>query len=102
MAAWNQLHSDPRISYYRFLREHGLSAKQAHANVKRIDAMVVGLRGDRRRSRVAYHFSLTSLWKWLRAKFVRHAAGQDIRIFRPSRRPANWGRRWSDIGSSAS
>lgn len=41
---WSDFHSDRRISYYLFLRRgYGYSATEAHASVKRIDAMVVGL-----------------------------------------------------------
>lgn len=41
---WQDFHSDPRISYYLFLRRTCLySAADAHRQLKRIDAMVVGL-----------------------------------------------------------
>jgi hypothetical protein len=41
---WQDFHSDPRMSYYLFLRRgYFHSAAQAHAKLKRIDAMVVGL-----------------------------------------------------------
>jgi hypothetical protein len=41
---WQEFHSDPRISYYLSLRRgYFHTAAQAHAKLKRIDAMVVGL-----------------------------------------------------------
>jgi hypothetical protein len=44
MTSWNEFHSDPRKSYYLSLRQgYRCSAREAHAKVKRTDAMVVGL-----------------------------------------------------------
>ncbi|MGZ5093749.1 MAG: hypothetical protein ACXWCY_20600 [Burkholderiales bacterium] len=43
MRAWNEFHADPRISYYLFLRRAQLCpASEAHAKLKRMDALVVG------------------------------------------------------------
>ena len=47
MATWRDYHSDPRISYYLYLRHVCcLTALEAHAKVQRMDAMVVGLQID--------------------------------------------------------
>jgi hypothetical protein len=44
MRSWNEFNADPRISYYRFLREgYACRASVAYGRVKRIDAMVLGL-----------------------------------------------------------
>jgi hypothetical protein len=44
MASWSEFHSDPRKSYYLFLRQgYACSARAAHLRVKQIDSMVVGL-----------------------------------------------------------
>jgi hypothetical protein len=41
---WSEFHSDSRTSYYLFLRSGYLrSAGEAHSQLKRIDAIVVGL-----------------------------------------------------------
>lgn len=43
-ARWNDYHGDPRMSYYRLLRnDYHQSAAQAHAALKRMDALVVGI-----------------------------------------------------------
>ena len=47
MHTWNEFHSDPRKSYYLFLRRgYQCSARAAHAKVRQIDAMVVGLQRE--------------------------------------------------------
>ena len=45
MPNWDELHSDPRISYYLFLRRgYGCAASEAHTRLKQMDAYVlVGL-----------------------------------------------------------
>jgi hypothetical protein len=49
MAYWSDFHSDPRTSYYLFLRQgYACPAHVAHARVKRVDAMVASLGGSRR------------------------------------------------------
>jgi hypothetical protein len=46
-ACWNQLHPEPRISYYLFLRrKYGYSARQALELVKQTDAMIIGIQLD--------------------------------------------------------
>ena len=94
MPTWNGLHPDPRVSYYLFLRrEQGLPARAAHARVKRTDAMVVGLHGERRKLTSSW---LTCAWMWLRDHVLPHASTQpNARMFG---RPA-WGRRLSDMWS---
>jgi len=48
MASWSDFHSDPRKSYYLFLRQgYGSPAHAAYAAVKRIDGMVLELQGAR-------------------------------------------------------
>jgi hypothetical protein len=102
MSAWNELHHDPRISYYLFLRKnHGLSAREAHARVKRTDAMVVGLQGDRRRTGESLLLSVSPAWCLL-LKFVGRSTAYAERALKPSSRPASWGKRWSDMRPSAS
>ena len=101
MSAWNELHTDPRTSYYLFLRrERRLPAREAHAKVKRTDAMVVGLQGERRKAGGRFATSISRAWCYL-SKFGRSAA-QAERGLRPSSRPVNWGKRWSDMRPSAS
>jgi len=100
MSAWNEYHSDPRISYYRHLRNaQGLAAREAHARVKRMDAMVVGLQGDRRRNQSSR--LLASPFVRLMRNLVSGSRAYAERNFKPSSRPANWGRRWSDMRPSA-
>lgn len=42
MPRWDELHGNPRISYYLFLRRgYHYSATEAHARVKQMDAFVV-------------------------------------------------------------
>jgi hypothetical protein len=102
MSAWNELHTDPRISYYLFLRrERRLSAREAHAKIKRTDAMVVGLQGQRRRAAESFRLSLSPTWCFLRNLFSRSGAQAESGL-RPSSRPVNWGKRWSDMWPSAS
>jgi hypothetical protein len=44
MASWSEFHTDPRKSYYLFLRqEYQHPACVAHARVKRIDRMIAEL-----------------------------------------------------------
>ena len=44
---WNEFHTDPRKSYYLFLRRgYSCSALTAYAKVKSIDAMVAALQQD--------------------------------------------------------
>jgi hypothetical protein len=44
MANWNEFHSDPRVSYYFSLRRDSrLSARDAFARLRRMDAMVLGV-----------------------------------------------------------
>ena len=44
MASWNEFHTDPRKSYYLFLRqEYQHPACIAHARVKGIDSMIAEL-----------------------------------------------------------
>ena len=44
MENWSDFHSDPRKSYYLFLRQgYGCPAHEAHARVKWVDAMVTSL-----------------------------------------------------------
>jgi hypothetical protein len=44
---WNEFHTDPRKSYYLFLRQgYHCSAQTAYAKLKSIDAMVLALRQD--------------------------------------------------------
>jgi hypothetical protein len=44
MADWNAFHSNPRISYYLYLRQvTRLPAREAYDRLKRADALVVGL-----------------------------------------------------------
>lgn len=45
--SWKQLHSDPRMSYYLFLRRnYRYSATQALKQVKQTDAMIMGIQLD--------------------------------------------------------
>jgi hypothetical protein len=45
MASWSDFHTDPRKSYYLFLRQgYACSARTAYMRLKQIDAMVLGLR----------------------------------------------------------
>ena len=47
MATWSDFHSDPRKSYYLFLRQgYGCPAHAAHARVKRLDRMVLDLQDE--------------------------------------------------------
>jgi hypothetical protein len=49
MASWRQFHPDPRKSYYLFLRQgYGCPAHVAHARVKQVDAMIIGLQDSPR------------------------------------------------------
>jgi hypothetical protein len=51
---WQDFHSDPRTSYYLFLRRgYFYSAAQAHAKLKRIDAMVAALQDSPQEQRWA-------------------------------------------------
>jgi hypothetical protein len=44
MRNWSDFHSDPRKSYYLFLRQgYGCPAREAHARLKRVDGMVLML-----------------------------------------------------------
>jgi hypothetical protein len=44
MAAWSEFHTDPRKSYYLFLRQgYERPARVAYAQVKRIDIMIAEL-----------------------------------------------------------
>jgi hypothetical protein len=79
MTMWSDLHPDPRKSYYLFLRQgYGCPARVAHARVKQIDAMIMGLRDSPREARATSwlasvmclldlagrgRMSLTRLWK---------------------------------------
>jgi hypothetical protein len=102
MSAWNELHTDPRFSYYLFLRrERRLSAREALAKVKRTDAMVVGLQGERRKAGAIFQLSMSPAWAVLRRFFCRSAAQAESGL-RPSSKPVNWGKRWSDMRPSAS
>jgi hypothetical protein len=102
MSAWNELHHDPRISYYLSLRKnHGVPAREAHARVKRTDAMVVGLQGDRRRTGESLLLSVSPAWCLL-LKFFGRSTAYAERALKPSSRPASWGKRWSDMRPSAS
>ena len=101
MLAWNEFHTDPRISYYRYLRNaHGLAAREAHSLVKRMDAMVVGLQGDRRRNSWSSRLVSSPVLQFV-GRFVSGSRAYAERNFKPSSRPANWGRRWSDMRPSA-
>jgi hypothetical protein len=47
MIMWNEFHTNPRKSYYLFLRQgYRCSALTAYAKVKDIDAMVAALQQD--------------------------------------------------------
>ena len=47
MVMWNEFHTDPRQSYYLFLRQgYRCSALTAYAKVKSIDGMVAALQQD--------------------------------------------------------
>jgi hypothetical protein len=51
MASWSEFHTDPRKSYYLFLRqEYQHPACVAHACVKRIDRMIAELAAPSRAS----------------------------------------------------
>ena len=97
MSAWNQLHDNPRISYYLFLRrEQGLSARDAHARVKRTDAMVAGLEGDRRRTPTALSTTLLQL-----SCFARRVLGP-AQTQALAAHQTHWGKRWGDTRPSMS
>ena len=82
MANWSDFHPDPRKSYYLFLRQgYGCAAQMAHARVKQIDAMIMGLQDSPREAtakswlaNVVYflgatarsRMSLTRLWESVR------------------------------------
>ena len=98
MASWSEFHSDPRKSYYLFLRQgYGRPAHAAHAAVKRIDGMVIELRGarcERAMSRLAtaarlpgllieIRMSLTRVWTSLRGTGTPQSAKAKNRM--PSR-----------------
>jgi len=54
MAAWTDFHSDPRTSYYLFLRRgYECPAHLAHARVKQVDAMIMNLEDSPRERRAA-------------------------------------------------
>lgn len=97
MSTWNELHDNPRISYYLFLRhEQGLSARDAHARVKRTDAMVAGLQGDRRRSPNRLSLKFVELFCYAE-RMLGRAHAQTVGL-----RHGNWGKRWSDTRPSLS
>ena len=49
---WSDFHSDPRKSYYLFLRNgYGCPAHVAHARVKQVDAMITSLQDNARERR---------------------------------------------------
>ena len=93
MSAWNAFHDDPRISYYLFLRQgYERPAREAYAKVKRTDAMVVGLQGDRR---ARTNKTAARLWCHVR-EFLRGRPQTQ----HPAASPHSlvWGRRWGDMG----
>jgi hypothetical protein len=52
MVAWTDFHTDPRKSYYLFLRKgYECPAHLAHARVKQVDAMIMGLHDSPREVR---------------------------------------------------
>jgi hypothetical protein len=52
MVTWTDFHTDPRKSYYLFLRQgYECPAHLAHARVKQVDAMIMGLRDSPREVR---------------------------------------------------
>ena len=62
MANWSEFHTDPRKSYYLFLRqEYQHPACVAHARVKRIDRMIAELEAP----------SPSSGWTWPAASLLR-------------------------------
>jgi hypothetical protein len=96
MTSWNQLHDDPRISYYRFLRQgYQRPAREAFAKVRRTDAMVVGLQGERRRRT---NKAAARLWCRIREFLKGQPEAQHL-----TARPQSlvWGRRWGDMGPAS-
>ena len=62
MASWSDFHTDPRKSYYLFLRqEYQHPAWVAHARVKHIDSMIAELQAP----------SGSFGWTWLTASLLR-------------------------------
>ena len=52
MVTWTDFHTDPRKSYYLFLRNgYACPAHLAHARVKQVDAMIMGLHDSPRQVR---------------------------------------------------
>ena len=93
MTSWNELHDDPRISYYLYLRKgYERPARDSYAKVKRTDAMVVGLQGERRRRT---NKAAARLWCHMR-EFLRGRSETQHPAARPQ--PLGWGRRWGDMG----
>jgi hypothetical protein len=75
-SAWNELHPNPRISYYLLLRaNYDLSAQEAHGKVKRMDAMVIGLHGERRKNGETWREKVSRTGYLIRKCFG-HAAAQ--------------------------
>jgi hypothetical protein len=95
MATWHEFHDNPRISYYLFLRRvRRLSALEAHATLKRADAMVVGLQGERRKP----HWSIgwSAALRWLLRHRARFACATAASPRGSASSNVIWGRRWSD------